>query len=347
MTKIISGIICLVMVASFTVSPLKVSANTTASSNAAQIQMLMQLLTMLQAMLAELQAQNSSNQTTTTDAEVDAEEEFFLDITSPKSGTSVWTEQPLVITWKHENLEGHLLHIYLTGNNVERQVAQSVLVEKGSSKITIPKSDALGVVTAGQYTLSIHITNVKDGSPEALTDSVKINVITDTASVNLQPAVGEDVSELSANIEDSLDFVYYLSYAKGEVEKCVVVANYGGGKDSQVHKWPTTPPVSAYGVVSFNVVAEYPLILLNKVSVTCKNDNGTVVASDAINIHVDNDAMSDYRFKEGETVVESGDGISEAEARSRCLKLYYDNTGVRVRCDWDGQEFWDDTNWKG
>jgi len=45
--------------------------------------------------------------------------------------------------------------------------------------------------------------------------------------------------------------------------------------------------------------------------------------------------------------VESGKNLTEAETRSRCPKKFTDNRGKRVQCSWDGNEFFDDTNWKG
>ena len=60
MKKTLSLIVCVVMVASFVVSPIRASAVTTNSSNELQIQLLMQLLATLQAMLAELQRGNAS-----------------------------------------------------------------------------------------------------------------------------------------------------------------------------------------------------------------------------------------------------------------------------------------------
>lgn len=166
----------------------------------------------------------------------------------------------------------------------------------------------------------------------------------DSASVNLVPVGRGDTDELDANITDSLEFYYYPT---GDIDECLITAKYSGGKDTLEHPWSNTILAGQYGRVTFNVVSTYPLIVLEEVKVECKDDNGNVVASDAIDINVDNDAESSYAIILNGSNFESGDGISEAETRSRCLKVLNDNSGKRVQCSWDGDEFFDDTNWKG
>ena len=166
----------------------------------------------------------------------------------------------------------------------------------------------------------------------------------DSASVNLVPVGRGDTDELDADITDSLEFYYYPT---GDIDECLITAKYSGGKDTLKHPWSNTILAGQYGRVTFNVVSTYPLIVLEEVKVECKDDNGNVVASDAIDINVDNDEESSYSIILNGSNLESGDGISEAETRSRCLKVFNDNSGKRVQCSWDEDEFFDDTNWKG
>jgi hypothetical protein len=61
MKKILGTIVCLMLVVSFAVSPVSVSANTHSSSNASQIQLLTQMLATLKALLVQLQSQQANS----------------------------------------------------------------------------------------------------------------------------------------------------------------------------------------------------------------------------------------------------------------------------------------------
>ena len=163
------------------------------------------------------------------------------------------------------------------------------------------------------------------------------------ASVNLIAAGRADSTVLNAAVTDRLDFNYYPS---GDIDECVVTAKYSGGEESVTHPWPNAITSGQYGRATFSVVSVYPKIILEKVVVTCKNDRGVVVGTDVIDISVDNSDTAAYKIDVAGSI-ESGTGMSQAEARSRCLKKTNDNPGKRVQCSWDGNEFFDDINLKG
>lgn len=165
----------------------------------------------------------------------------------------------------------------------------------------------------------------------------------DRASVNLIPVGRGDADEIDADINDSLEFNYYPT---GDIDECVITAKYNGGENSVEHPWPNTILSGQFGRATFPVVATFPLTILEEVEVECMNSKGKVIASESIEINVDNNTKSNYQIiVDGK--VESGKNLTEAETRSRCLKKFNDNRGKRVQCSWDGNEFFDDTNWKG
>jgi peptidoglycan hydrolase-like protein with peptidoglycan-binding domain len=168
----------------------------------------------------------------------------------------------------------------------------------------------------------------------------------DNASVDLRVSGYGTSNEIDVDVTDTLEVTYYPA---GEIDECKIIGDYSGGSDRVVeHPWPNTILAGQYGRQTFNAYSEYPAIELEELRVECSNEDSRTVATDSIEVDVDNDEMSDYKIiVDGD--VESGTGISEAETRSRCLKESnaLENREVRVQCSWDGDEFFDATNWKG
>lgn len=168
----------------------------------------------------------------------------------------------------------------------------------------------------------------------------------DNASVDMQISGYGTSNSIEVDVTDTLEVVYYPA---GEIYECEIIGEYSDGSERIVeHPWPNTIRAGQYGRQSFNAYSAYPAIELRELRVECSNEAGKTVATDSIDVDVDNDEISDYEIiVDGD--VESGTGMSEAEARARCLKESdaLENRGVRVQCSWDSGEFFDATNLKG
>lgn len=291
-----------------------------------------------------------------------------ITLTSPKRGAVFnknETNDDVVLRWTAQDVPENTNVLYeieatqsYAGAFVTGSAGQ-VKAKSGSSEHRIA-IDITGTLDAGEYKVRLRLQECHSlGCDKSYTfgpleedletyDTSSYGYFTiidsDSASVNLTPVGRGDTDELDAEITDTLDFYYYPT---GDIDECLITGKYSGGNDTLEHPWPNTILAGQYGRVNFSVVSKYPLIVLEEVKVECKDDNGNVVASDAIDINVDNDEESSYEIILSGSNLESGDGISEAETRSRCLKVFNDNSGERVQCSWDGDEFFDDTNWKG
>lgn len=162
------------------------------------------------------------------------------------------------------------------------------------------------------------------------------------ASVSLRIPGRGDIEEYVVDPEDKITLHYY---PVGDIDECVIAGEYSDGVQEQEHSWPNTILSGQYGRSTFSAAS--PDGVLAFVTVECRNEAGQKVASDSLRVEVvGEDEAAQYEIVVDGDVEESGEA-SEATARAKCSAAFNEYRGVRVQCEWDGDEFFDETNWKG
>lgn len=168
-------------------------------------------------------------------------------------------------------------------------------------------------------------------------------VESDDASVVLKIPGAGDTKVWGTDADDLVTVNYYPA---GNIDECTITARYDGGKMVETHPWPNTILSGQSGRSSFYVAS--PEGVLEEIRVDCADESGREVASDSIDIYVDQDETAAYEIIAGGDVVYEGSDASEAKARAKCSAAYNDEyRGERVQCSWDGETFFDETNMKG
>jgi hypothetical protein len=171
----------------------------------------------------------------------------------------------------------------------------------------------------------------------------------DAASVYMRISGYGATDEIDADVTDTLEVNYYPS---GEIVECKIIGDYNGGSDRVVeHPWPNTILAGQYGRQSFSTYGEYPAIELQELRVECSNEDGRTVATDSIEVDVEVGEEKDFEIIVGDesnlAVQKLFGEKTKVETYSKCREIYNNNRGIRVRCTWDGEEFFNEINWKG
>ncbi len=144
-----------------------------------------------------------------------------LTITAPQAGVDYEPGDSVTLKWNSKNLKGYTAAVILKSNaatGAERYLARGVDLSRGSIRVQIPVSDSLGTVIPGSYQLTLAVLNVKDGSPQDVRDSVRINIIEEEEIEEIAEitVVEEDTSAIALNGGKSGEFKITYTVTAGE-----------------------------------------------------------------------------------------------------------------------------------
>jgi len=169
-------------------------------------------------------------------------------------------------------------------------------------------------------------------------DCASDSASTPKATVSLE--VNGETEIAQADILDQLKFTYRIN---GEVESCEIQGKYKSDTLVVDRSNANFKVTNTYGTGAFYVSYVYPYYVLTRISVDCEDSISGTVVSDSVLVEVNDTTLSNYKIILDGKVIKSSKNISEAEARSRCLKQanIENNNGLRLRCKWNGDEFQD------
>lgn len=129
--------------------------------------------------------------------------DYDLDITYPRNGNTFEPGDSFYMTWDQDDLEGERGVVTLEGNNTQRHILQNVDIDDERVRVTIPTSDSLGVVTAGEYELKLWVSYIKDGDPKGVHDAV--DIVIKTPMQDEIDRLIEQVEQLNSEDDDPSD----------------------------------------------------------------------------------------------------------------------------------------------